>query len=76
MNIDAYDTYVRTVEGNLLHFDILLPSCDGIKVSYYADECLLSIGKIPEKIATTAIPRLQRQKYESESVNTAISLSR
>jgi len=50
MKIDAYDTYVRTVEGNLLHFDILLPSCDGIKVSYYAHEWLLSIGKIPEKI--------------------------
>lgn len=29
MNIDVYDTYVRTSEGDLLHFDVLLPSGKG-----------------------------------------------
>ena len=50
MNVDVYDTHVRTVEGNLLHFDIMLPSDEGNRAIYYANQWLLSIGRIPEKI--------------------------
>jgi hypothetical protein len=50
MNVDVYDTHVRTVEGNLLHFDIMLPSDEESRVIYYANQWLLGIVKIPEKI--------------------------
>jgi len=49
MNIDVYDTYVRTAEGDLLHFDVLLPSGDGIRARQYAYDWLISIGRNPEQ---------------------------
>jgi len=51
MNIDVYDTYVRTIEGELLHFDVLLPGGGDIRARHYANEWLLSIGKIPLEIS-------------------------
>jgi len=51
MNIDIYDTYVRTAEGDLLHFDILLPCGESSKATQYASEWLQSIGKTVEDIS-------------------------
>lgn len=28
MKVDVYDTYARTSDGNLMHFDVLLPHSD------------------------------------------------
>jgi hypothetical protein len=50
MNIDVYDTYVRTSAGDLLHFDVLLPIGESKKVKQYAGEWLESIGEIPQEI--------------------------
>ena len=49
MNVDVYDTYVRTVEGDLLHFDVLLPAGDGIRARQYAYQWLRSIGRNPQE---------------------------
>lgn len=51
MNIDVYDTYVRTAEGVLLHFDVLLPVGEGSKAIEYAHRWLHSIGMTPEEIS-------------------------
>ena len=73
MNVDVYDTHVRTVEGNLLHFDIMLPSDEGNRAIYYANQWLLSIGRIPEKITRencryrhteTATPEIRKRIRE------------
>lgn len=73
MNIDVYDTYVRTAEGDILHFDILLPSGEGKKAGQYAQEWLQNIGRIPSGISQencrfchteTATPEVQRQIRE------------
>jgi len=70
MNIDVYDTYVRTAEGDLLHFDVLLPAGEGIKARQYAYEWLLSIGRTPQQTTLekckychteTAEPEIQQQ---------------
>lgn len=44
MHVDVYDTYVHTTEGNLLHFDVLLPSGNGERAVDYARKWLQSIG--------------------------------
>ncbi len=44
MKIDVYDTYVRTTEGKLLHFDVLLPAGQGDKAAEFARAWLRSIG--------------------------------
>jgi len=73
MNIDVYDTHVRTVEGDLLHFDVLIPSGDGNKATEYARKWLQSIGRTPHGISQenccfchseTATPEIQQ--YISE----------
>jgi hypothetical protein len=73
MNVDVYDTHVRTVEGNLLHFDIMLPSDEESRVIYYANQWLLGIVKIPEKITRencryrhteTATPEIRKRIRE------------
>jgi len=73
MNIDIYDTYVRTAEGYLLHFDILLPNGEGSKATQYANEWLNSIGKTVEEISLEncrychteiATPEIQQQIRE------------
>lgn len=50
MNVNVYDTYVRTVEGDLLHFDILLPAGEGFMAIHFANKWLHSIGKIPKEL--------------------------
>ena len=50
MNVNVYDTYVRTVEGDLLHFDILLPAGEGFMAIHFANKWLHSVGKIPKEI--------------------------
>lgn len=73
MNIDVYDTYVRTLEGDLMHFDVLLPGGEGTWANDYANEWLLSIGKIPEELTQqncrychteTASPEVRKQIRE------------
>jgi len=73
MNIDVYDTHVRTVEGNLLHFDIMVPSDERARAIYYANQWLQSIGRIPEKITRencryrhteTSTPEIRKQIRE------------
>lgn len=51
MNIDVYDTYVHTSEGDLLHFDFLLPSGKGGMATQHAKEWLQSIGGHPEEVS-------------------------
>ena len=74
MDIDVYDTYVRTADGELLHFDVFVPAGDGIKARQYAYEWLLDIGRTPrestlEKCAychtVTAKPEIQQRIDES-----------
>jgi hypothetical protein len=70
MNVNVYDTYVRTVEGDLLHFDILLPAGEGFMAIHFANKWLHSVGKIPKEInqencryrhTETATPEIQKQ---------------
>ena len=74
MNIDVYDTSVRTADGSVLHFDVLLPSGDASRARQYAYEWLLSMGMIPEHMALeqclyrhseTANPLLQQRIRQS-----------
>ena len=44
MKVDVYDTYAYTSEGDLLHFDVLLPSSNGERAADYAREWLQNIG--------------------------------
>ena len=44
MNVDVYDTHAHTTDGQVLHFDVLLPSGSGAKALEYAREWLQSIG--------------------------------
>lgn len=47
MDIDVYDTYARTAEGKVLHFDILLPCGEDASAMQYANDWLQCIG-IPQ----------------------------
>ena len=51
MNIDVYDTCVRTAEVDLLHFDVLLPTGEGDKATQHAKAWLESIGRHPGTIS-------------------------
>jgi len=73
MNVNIYDTHVRTVEGDLLHFDVLLPAGEGFMAVYFAKKWMLSVGKIPREITQencryrhteTATPEVQKRIHE------------
>ena len=44
MQINIYDTYVRTPDGNQMHFDVLTPDLSPGKARKFATEWLGSIG--------------------------------
>jgi len=75
MNIDIYDTYVRTAEHHLLHFYVLLPSGEGRKATLYAREWLCSIGKTAEEISLE-ICRYYHSEITSPEIQQHISAHR
>ena len=66
MNVDVYDTHAHTTDGQVLHFDVLLPTGSGAKALEYAREWLQSIGMVSTGSlwtnAASAIPRRPHQK--------------
>lgn len=70
MNVDVYDTHAHTTDGQVLHFDVLLPSGSGERALEYAREWLQSIGIGIDRItldqcrfchSEAATPEVQRQ---------------
>ena len=52
MKIDVYDTYAKSKSGNLLHFDVLLPSGDGEDIAFkFAQDFLQSIGESSDSLS-------------------------
>jgi Domain of unknown function (DUF2024) len=47
----VYDTYVKTTNGRIMHFDVVLDEQDQAKALYYAKEWLTSIGH-PDAVVT------------------------
>jgi len=69
MNIDVHDTYARTVEGDLLHFDVLVEQGAGKQALRYAEEWLKGIRREANNInqencrfchTETATPEIQK----------------
>ena len=51
MNIDIYDTYITTTDGQKLHFDLLLPSDNSKHAAQYAHQWLHSHGIAIQQIS-------------------------
>lgn len=67
MQIDVHDTYARTDQGELLHFDVLLPAGQIDLAERIARQWLNSIGLESQQIS------LERCRYcHSESANPEI----
>lgn len=73
MNVDVYDTYARTAEGELLHFDVLVEQGSGDIALRYAAEWLHSIQISASEInqencrfchTETTTPEIERQIEE------------
>ncbi len=51
MKVDIYDTYARSAEGLIIHFDVLVESGTPHDKAYqFAKEWLTEIGENPEKL--------------------------
>jgi hypothetical protein len=62
MKVDVYDTYVRTEEGDLMHFDVFLPSGEGHHMAAgYAHAWLRDIGVSPEELKQESCNFCHRQ---------------
>ncbi len=48
----VYDTYVKTKDGRLMHFDVIIDKKDDAKAIEYAKEWLNSIGEKDVKISS------------------------
>ncbi len=45
MEIHVYDTYVKAVDGHVMHFDVFTTEKDDQKAIQYAEQWLASIGE-------------------------------
>ena len=67
MEIDDYDTYASSKKGNMIHFDVLLPS-GGKKedASKYARVFLEKIGESAEALDSCKICQSEKADFELE----------
>ncbi len=60
MNVQVFDTHVKTTNGHYLHFDVLVTPEHAAKAKLYAQQFLLQQGYASEDV--------QQQSYASEDV--------
>ena len=67
MEIDVYDTYASSKKGNMIHFDVLLPS-GGKKedASKYARVFLEKIGESAEALDSCKFCHSEKADFELE----------
>ena len=51
MNVQVFDTHVRTLEGAYLHFDVLIEGQDKALAARHASDWLASRGVMAEDVA-------------------------